>query len=71
MLQERGSGAHIQKRRTSGEPHTIPSAMERKPTARDIARAIARCVPRRAIGHPSRPDSAAIPSVDPRPNSEI
>lgn len=55
--------------RTSGRPQYSPSTIEIQPTATAIPRVTARCVPTRAMGQPIRPDSAAMPSVEPMPNS--
>src|SRR6185295_5169683 len=52
-------------------PHDRPSAADVQPTTRKIARPIQRWPPTRAIGQPKRPDSTAIPSVDPAPNSTM
>ena len=52
-----------------GTPQTKPSAVEMDPTTSDTVRVNQRLAPSRASGHPSRPESAAIPAVDPTPNN--
>jgi hypothetical protein len=42
-----------------------------QPTASDTPRATERLAPMRASGHPSSPDIAAIPTVDPNPKSAM